>query len=318
MKDDIEYISTQSFFSPKLYVTLSDINTIKGMREDKEQGERIQEQIILLKNKENNNLLTDTLELHFVEIPKMKEINQDDMLSLWTAFLDDPNNHKLVELEARYEELHEAKIELARLSRDPKEAEIYRMREDAINERKISVKDIDLFAITNGPGSFTGVRIGISCVKGMADALGKQCVAVSTLEAIAEPLKNEDVIACAVMDARCNQVYTASFRVDGSSVTRLTDDEAIKIDELKQRLPSYENVVFVGDGARICHNALGYSIAPPSLLYQKGSSVALCAEKNYSKEKLLDGAALVPVYLRLPQAERELNNKNSLKKENIK
>ena len=66
----------------------------------------------------------------------MKEIDQNDMLSLWTAFLDDPNNHKLVELEAKYEELHEAKIELARLSRDPKEAQIYRMREDAINERR--------------------------------------------------------------------------------------------------------------------------------------------------------------------------------------
>ena len=92
--------------------------------------------VYILKNKENNNMLTDTLELHFVEIPKMKKIDQNDMLSLWTAFLDDPNNHKLVELEAKYEELHEAKIELARLSRDPKEAEIYRMREDAINERR--------------------------------------------------------------------------------------------------------------------------------------------------------------------------------------
>ncbi|MGL5753596.1 MAG: Rpn family recombination-promoting nuclease/putative transposase, partial [Paraclostridium sp.] len=90
----------------------------------------------ILKNKENNNILTNTLELHFVEIPKMKEIDQDDMLSLWTAFLDDPNNEKVVELEAKYEELHEAKIELARLSRDPKEAEKYRMREDAMNERR--------------------------------------------------------------------------------------------------------------------------------------------------------------------------------------
>ncbi|MEG1411143.1 MAG: Rpn family recombination-promoting nuclease/putative transposase [Bacilli bacterium] len=90
----------------------------------------------ILKNKENNNLLTDTLEIHFVEIPKMKQIDQNDMLSLWTAFLDDPNNDIVVALEAKYEELHEAKIELARLSRDPKEAEKYRMRENAINERR--------------------------------------------------------------------------------------------------------------------------------------------------------------------------------------
>ncbi|MEG1870371.1 MAG: Rpn family recombination-promoting nuclease/putative transposase [Peptostreptococcaceae bacterium] len=90
----------------------------------------------ILKNKENNNLLTDTLEIHFVEISKMKQIDQNDMLSLWTAFLDDPNNDIVVALEAKYEELHEAKIELARLSRDPKEAEKYRMRENAINERR--------------------------------------------------------------------------------------------------------------------------------------------------------------------------------------
>ncbi|MGL6106666.1 Rpn family recombination-promoting nuclease/putative transposase [Romboutsia sp.] len=92
--------------------------------------------VYILKNKENNNMLTDVMEMHFVEIPKMKEIDQDDMLSLWTAFLNDPNNEKIVELEAKYDALHEAKIELARLSRDPKEAELYRMRENAINERR--------------------------------------------------------------------------------------------------------------------------------------------------------------------------------------
>ena len=135
--------------------------------------------VYILKNKENNNMLTDTLELHFVEIPKMKEIDQNDMLSLWTAFLDDPNNHKLVELEAKYEELHEAKIELARLSRDPKEAEKYRMREDAINERR------NFFLETLDKGLKEGREEGrreeqIKIAKSLLDILDLETIAIKT------------------------------------------------------------------------------------------------------------------------------------------
>jgi predicted transposase/invertase (TIGR01784 family) len=89
----------------------------------------------VLKNKENNNILTNVLELHFIEIPKMKELNLDDMLSIWTAFLEDPNDDRIVELEKKYEELHEARTELTRISRDPKEKEIYRVREKSQNDR---------------------------------------------------------------------------------------------------------------------------------------------------------------------------------------
>ncbi|MGL5507343.1 MAG: Rpn family recombination-promoting nuclease/putative transposase [Paraclostridium sp.] len=121
--------------------------------------------VYVLKNRENNNLLTDTLEMHFVEIPKMKEIDQNDMLSLWTAFLDDPNNDKVVELEAKYQELHEAKVELARLSRDPKEAEKYRMREDAINERR------NFFFETLEKGLEQGIERGLE--QGIAQGIEK-------------------------------------------------------------------------------------------------------------------------------------------------
>ena len=125
--------------------------------------------------------------------------------------------------------------------------------EEVLKESGISIKDIDLFAVTNGPGSFTGVRIGISAVKGMADALGKNCLPVSTLEAIAEPLKNEDVIACAVMDARCNQVYTAIFE----NGNRLCEDKAVLIDELGEELKQYSKpIIFIGDGASICYEKL--------------------------------------------------------------
>lgn len=190
--------------------------------------------------------------------------------------------------------------------------------EDALNDSCVSIKDIDLFTVTNGPGSFTGVRIGISAVKGMADALNKKCFAVSTLEAIAEPLKGEDVIACAVMDARCNQVYTASFNLGN----RLCEDKAVLIDELGDELKQYDKkVVFIGDGSLLCYEKLheiiqNCEVADENIRYIHGSSVGFVAEEKIkNQEELTDSANLVPFYLRLPQAERELNNKKSLKKE---
>ena len=85
------------------------------------------------------------------------------------------------------------------------------MVESALKSAGIDIKDVDLFAVSNGPGSFTGVRIGVSAVKGLAQPLNKNCVTVSTLEVIAKPLENTGCYAVAVMDARCNQVYTAQF-----------------------------------------------------------------------------------------------------------
>lgn len=190
------------------------------------------------------------------------------------------------------------------------------MVEETLKDSGVSVKDIDLFAITNGPGSFTGVRIGIASVKGMADALNKKCFAVSTLEAIAEPLKNDDVIVCAVMDARCNQVYTALFNLGN----RLCEDNAVLIDELGEELKQFDKkVVFIGDGSVLCYEKLHEIIrncetADENIRYVHGSSVGFVAEtKIKNGEEPIDSANLVPFYLRLPQAERELNNKKSLK-----
>ena len=195
------------------------------------------------------------------------------------------------------------------------------MVEKTLNDANISAKDIELFAITNGPGSFTVVRIGISSIKGMADALNKKCVAISTLEAIAEPLKNEDCIACAVMDARCNQVYTAMFE----SGKRLCEDKAVLIDELGQELKNYnKKVVFIGDGSVLCYEKLKdvvteCEVAYESIRYIHASSIGRIAEEKVKNgEMSINSENLVPFYLRLPQAERELNNKKSLKKENIK
>lgn len=180
------------------------------------------------------------------------------------------------------------------------------MIDSTLRNGEIDLDSIDYFACSVGPGSFTGIRIGVAAIKGLADGLKKKCIPVSTLEALAYNLQGRCCTAVSVMDARCNQVYCGIFLVDGEEITRLTEDMALKIDELEKILPDYENVVFVGDGARLCHSKLGYEIAPAGQLYQRGSSVAFAAEKSFSEEKTVAAAELMPAYLRLPQAEREL------------
>lgn len=187
------------------------------------------------------------------------------------------------------------------------------MIDSTLRNGEIDLDSIDYFACSVGPGSFTGIRIGVAAIKGLADGLKKRCIPVSTLEALAYNLQGRCCTAVSVMDARCNQVYCGIFLVDGDEITRLTEDMALKIDELEKMLPDYENVVFVGDGARLCHTKLGYEIAPAGQLYQRGSSVAFAAEKSFSEDKTVTAAELMPAYLRLPQAERELKAKLSSK-----
>lgn len=187
------------------------------------------------------------------------------------------------------------------------------MIDSTLRNGEIDLDSIDYLACSVGPGSFTGIRIGVAAIKGLADGLKKKCIPVSTLEALAYNLQGRCCTAVSVMDARCNQVYCGNFLVDGEEITRLTEDMALKIEELEKLLPDYENVVFVGDGARLCHEKLGYEIAPAGQLYQRGSSVALAAEKSFSEEKTVTAAELMPAYLRLPQAERELKAKLSSK-----
>lgn len=187
------------------------------------------------------------------------------------------------------------------------------MIDSTLRNGEIDLDSIDYLACSVGPGSFTGIRIGVAAIKGLADGLKKKCIPVSTLEALAYNLQGRCCTAVSVMDARCNQVYCGIFLVDGEEITRLTEDMALKIEELEKILPDYENIVFVGDGARLCHEKLGYEIAPAGQLYQRGSSVALAAEKSFSEEKTVTAAELMPAYLRLPQAERELKAKLSSK-----
>lgn len=176
---------------------------------------------------------------------------------------------------------------------------------------QLTVDDIDLYTVSAGPGSFTGLRIGISCVKGLAFSNEKPCVAVSTLQALAYNVSQKTVI-CPVMDARCSQVYTAMFEFDGEKYTRLCEDEAILICDLKEKIKKIEkNVILVGDGAEMCYNILkescnNVSLAAENVRFQHAFSVALVAHEEFLKGNFVKSDALNPFYLRLPQAEREL------------
>lgn len=169
----------------------------------------------------------------------------------------------------------------------------------------------DLFAVSAGPGSFTGLRIGIAAVKGMAQALEKPCAAVSTLEALAENLAAFDGIVLPVMDARRSQMYTAAFRCGKGAVARLGEDAALDVAALGERIAAYapEPVMLVGDGARKCLELLaGYPhlrVAPENLLHQRAGSVAAVAARLAASGAVCSAGELTPAYLRLPQAERE-------------
>ena len=182
------------------------------------------------------------------------------------------------------------------------------MIDSLLQNSETPLDSIDCFACAVGPGSFTGIRIGIAAIKGLCDGTGKQALAVSTLEGLAYNLLGQNALACAVMDARCNQVYTALFEIQGDTVTRLTADAALKIEDLGTLLEQYsgKRIIFVGDGAEKCAQSLPYPAAPALTRFQNAASVALAAERSFDESKLLDAQALLPVYLRLPQAEREL------------
>ena len=181
------------------------------------------------------------------------------------------------------------------------------MIDAVLRNGEIAMDSVDMFACSVGPGSFTGIRIGVAAIKGLCDALNKKCVPVSTLEALAYNLMGRSCTAVSVMDARCNQVYCAIFNVQGETVERITEDMALKIDDLGEMLKDYENIVFVGDGAKLCHKSLGYEKAPANCEYQRGSSVCFAAVNHI--DEALESKELLPVYLRLPQAERELKAK---------
>lgn len=193
------------------------------------------------------------------------------------------------------------------------------MLQSVLSNSKMTLDNIDAFAVTVGPGSFTGVRIGTAVVKGLAQASGKPCAPVSTLGAMAMGLSDRKGIICASMDARCGQVYTAVFDSDGKDLKRLTEDIAISLEELYNILKEFDKTVFfAGDGAELCYSKFGDKLNDAVLAngftrYQRAHGAALAAVRS-GEDAFVSSFELAPVYIRPPQAERELK----LKKESNK
>ena len=175
----------------------------------------------------------------------------------------------------------------------------------------LALADIGLIAVTNGPGSFTGLRIGVSAAKGLAWARELPCCGVSTLSAMAHTSADFHGLIVGAMDARRQQVYHALFRAEGGRVTRLTADCAISLEELAAQLRDRpEEKLVVGDGAALCADYLNGAGIPCRMAdeahrMQSAVGAALCAEEMAARGETVTAQQLEPVYLRLSQAERE-------------
>lgn len=192
------------------------------------------------------------------------------------------------------------------------------MIENTLSAALLNFGDIEGIAVNHGPGSFTGIRIGIAAAKGLAAPLSLPCVGVSTLLSMAYNYSDTDCIVCAVMDARCNQVYNALFEVDGGKITRLSDDRAILCEELAEELKKVSQstkkcVIIVGDGTEVFYPFAGdianVRKSGVNNRYQNAASVGLAARELFENGNTVSPDKLLPVYLRLPQAERELKKK---------
>ena len=183
------------------------------------------------------------------------------------------------------------------------------MAEDLLKQCGKKTDDVTAVAVAEGPGSFTGVRIGVAAAKGFAWGAELPCVGVSTLEAMVKTLGVWQGWVCPVMDARRSQVYNALFYVNQGKPERMTPDRAIALSDLEVELKEKEGPIFlVGDGSVLAHKTLDIpNLVLPAehRMHQRAVGVALLAEEDLRAGAAGDGAALTPNYLRLSQAERE-------------
>ena len=178
--------------------------------------------------------------------------------------------------------------------------------EHILKNADLKPADMDAIAVAVGPGSFTGIRIGVAAAKGLALALDKPAIGVSTLAAMARNVAFADGLVVCAMDARRSQVYNATFSAEGGVLTRLTPDRAISLSELAEELRGAErSITLVGDGAHtyFTENGLPCRLAPPHLLLQNAVSVALEAKALASQGKMVSAQELAVFYLRPPQAD---------------
>ena len=185
------------------------------------------------------------------------------------------------------------------------------MGEELLKSCNLSPADVTAVAVAAGPGSFTGVRIGVAAAKGFAWGGSLPCYGVSTLEAMARQMGVWQGYVCPVMDARRNQVYNALFHSERGQLRRISEDRAIALSDLAKELENLEEPIFlVGDGSLLCYNTLQEQVSnlvcpPEHRMHQRAAGVALSAKDRIVRGEPGNAAALTPNYLRLSQAERE-------------
>ena len=185
------------------------------------------------------------------------------------------------------------------------------MAEDLLKQCGKTAADVEAVAVAEGPGSFTGVRIGVAAAKGFAWGREIPCYGISTLEAMAESLGIYEGYICPVMDARRSQVYNALFYADGGIMERRSDDRAIALSDLAVELEHLDGPIYlVGDGSTLTYNTLKDRIEelvmpPEHRMHQRATGVGILAAKEAAQGNAPSGGALTPNYLRLSQAERE-------------
>ena len=185
------------------------------------------------------------------------------------------------------------------------------MAEDLLKTCGYTPQQVEAVAVAAGPGSFTGIRIGVAAAKGFAWGGELPCYGVSTLEAMARSLSVYDGYVLPVMDARRNQVYNALFQVEKGNLTRLCEDRAIALADLAEEIKILQKPIFlVGDGSNLCYNTLeavvpNLVLPPEHRMHQRACGVALAAEEQIRRGILGNGGELTPNYLRVSQAERE-------------
>jgi tRNA threonylcarbamoyladenosine biosynthesis protein TsaB len=210
----------------------------------------------------------------------------------------------------------EAAYEAMAVNRFTHSVSLMPMVEEGFAHSGLSISDIDMFAVTVGPGSFTGVRIGVSTVKGMAHGAQKPCIGINALEALASGIPFGDCTICSIQDARAGQVYGAAFNA-GMPPKRLINDEALKLSEFLYKIGTLPGpYLFVGDGVSVNMKMIESALkdkavfAPVHARFLRPLGVALLAEQY--KDHAVDYLQLMPYYLRAPQAERQRKSREDI------
>ncbi len=194
------------------------------------------------------------------------------------------------------------------------------MIDEIVTMTGVSLQEMDAIAVAAGPGSFTGLRIGSSTAKGLGLALKRPIIPVPTVEGLAYNLFGSSKIICPIMDARRNQVYTGLYTFHEDNMEIISDQKAVPIDEIVEEINTLsKEVVFLGDGVPVFKKFIeenckvSVSFAPSHMAMQRAGAIAVRAEYYYNLGKIETAAEHKPVYLRLSQAERELQEKQALK-----